>query len=235
MNHMSPDETPAPDDFAAWNEAMVERYDIDRYYERSHRLIRWLERRRLDLLYSVARPTPDDHVLEVGCGGGHVLERFAGLARTGVDMSPSMIARSRRRLGPAVTLLRGSAEDLPLDDHSFNVILCTEVLEHTRQPQRVIEELVRVAAPGARVVVSIPNERNIDRAKRAIRRVPGVRSLLRTLAAEGNEWHLHRFDESYLRNIISGVAEIRTLKGIPYDILPIRLVALLGRAGEIHA
>lgn len=232
---MAPDETPRPDDFAAWNEAMVERYDIDRYYERSHRVIRWLERRRLDLLYAVARPVRDDRVLEVGCGGGHVLERFAGLARTGVDMSPSMIGRSRRRLGSAVTLLRASAEDLPLDDHSFDVILCTEVLEHTREPWIVIEELMRVAAPGARVVVSIPNERNIDRAKRAIRSVPGARRLLRTLADEGNEWHLHRFDEPYLRHMISGIAEIRTLRGIPYDVVPIRLVALLGRAGEVNA
>jgi 2-polyprenyl-3-methyl-5-hydroxy-6-metoxy-1,4-benzoquinol methylase len=217
------------DDFARWNEEMVGRYDIDRYYERSHPVVRWLERRRLDLLRSVAAPRRGDRVLEVGCGGGHVLARFDGFDRTGVDLSPAMIERSRRRLGEGVTLLRGSAEDLPFDDGSFDVVLCTEVLEHTRDPRLVIRELIRVAAPGARVVVSIPNERNIDRAKQFIRSVPVVRSLLRTLAAEGNEWHLHRFDDALLREMASGTADVRATRGVPFGILPVRIVALLQR------
>jgi 2-polyprenyl-3-methyl-5-hydroxy-6-metoxy-1,4-benzoquinol methylase len=121
-----------------------------------------------------------------------------------------------------------------VDARSFDVVLCTEVLEHTRDPRRVIAEMLRVAAPGARVVVSIPNERNIDRAKRAIRAVPGVRTLLRTLADEGNEWHLHYFDEAQLRRTCEGLAEIDVLRGIPYDLLPVRLVAVLRPAGAGH-
>lgn len=220
---------PPEHDFAQWNEEMVHRYDIDRYYESSHAFVRWLERRRISLLHELAVPAPTDRVLEVGCGAGHVLGRFTG-QRTGVDLSPSMLERSRRRLGSGVVLLQGSAEALPLPDAAFDVVLCTEVLEHTREPRRVIAELLRVAAPSARVVVSIPNERNIDRAKRVIRGIPGLRSLLRTLAAEGNEWHLHEFDEAHLRRISDGIAEITTLKGIPYDLLPVRLVAVLSPA-----
>jgi ubiquinone/menaquinone biosynthesis C-methylase UbiE len=227
MTHMDEDEHA----FARWNEEMVERYDIERYYEQSHPLVRWLERRRLSLLHELAAPRPGDHVLEVGCGAGHVLEQFAGHKRTGIDLSPTMLDRSRCRLGSAVELLQGSAETLPFDDASFDVVLCTEVLEHTRDPRRVIAELLRVARPHARVVVSIPNERNIDRAKRAIRAIPGVRTLLRTLAAEGNEWHLHHFDEAHLRRVCEGVAEIAALRGIPYDMLPVRLVAQLRPAG----
>lgn len=214
-------------EFARWNEEMVGRYDIDRYYERSHPLVRWLERRRLDALHALASPRAGDRVLEVGCGGGHVLQRFDGHTRTGIDLSETMLARSRRRLGPDVELMRCSAESLPFQDASYDVVLCTEVLEHTREPRRVIAELARVAAPGARVVVSIPNEHNIDRAKRAIRAIPGVRTLLRSLAAEGNEWHLHHFDEAQLRRDSAGIADIEVLKGIPYDILPVRFVALL--------
>lgn len=213
--------------FIQWNDEMVERYDIDRYYERSHAVVRWLERRRISLLLSLAAPRTGDRVLEVGSGGGHVLERFAAFSRTGIDLSSTMIARSRQRLGPSVALLRGSAEDLPFDDCSFDVVLCTEVLEHTRVPRRVIQELMRVAAPSGRVVVSIPNERNIDRAKRAIRSTPGVRQLLKTLAQEDNEWHLHRFDEQRLREVLAGIAEIDSLKGVPLDRLSVRLVALL--------
>lgn len=218
-------------DFAQWNEEMVRRYDIERYYEQSHALVRWLERKRLSLLHEMGAPAAGDRVLEVGCGAGHVLEQFAGHHRTGIDLSPTMLDRSRCRLGSDVELLQGSAETLPFDDGSFDVVLCTEVLEHTRDPRRVIAELLRVARPDARVVVSIPNERNIDRAKRAIRAIPGVRTLLRTLAGEGNEWHLHHFDEAHLRRVCEGVAVIAALRGIPYDMLPVRMVAQLRPAG----
>src|SRR5687767_1168675 len=146
-----------------WNEAMVDRYDIDRYYERSHVIVRWIERRRLETLRRFAAARPKDRILEVGVGGGHVLARFAGLQRTGIDLSPTMLKRARRRLGDDVELLQGSADQLPFEDGSFDVVLCTEVLEHVVDPARVVRELMRVAAPGARVVVSIPNEAIIDR------------------------------------------------------------------------
>lgn len=214
-------------DFAAWNEQMVERYDIERYYERSHPLVRHIERRRIDALVRVAAARPGDRVLEVGCGAGHVLERFSTQLRTGIDLSEGMIQRARRRLGNNVRLLRGAAETLPFDDASFDVVICTEVLEHTREPGAVIGELMRVAAPGARVVVSIPNEANIDRAKRVLRSIPLLRKFLRTLADEGNEWHLHNFDRAFLQRVVQGHAHIARLVGVPADIVAVRYVALL--------
>lgn len=211
-----------------WNEAMVDRYDIDRYYEQSHALVRWIEARRIAVLRRFASARPGDRILEVGCGAGHVLAAFDGLDRTGVDLSTTMLARARRRLGAGVRLLQGSAEKLPCGNASFDVVLCTEVLEHTVAPEQVIRELMRVAAPGARVVVSIPNESTIDRAKRLIRRLPVARSLLRTVAAEGNEWHLHHLDRAALQRMTAGAATIKRLQGVPSNLLAARYVALLG-------
>src|SRR5690606_9067491 len=218
---------------AAWNEEMVRRYDIDRYYSESHPIVRWIERQRLRLLKSTAADAPGDRILEVGCGAGHVLALFDG-ERTGVDLSPAMLDRARARLGRRVRLVRGSALDLPLADDSFDVVLCTEVLEHVPDPGRAVAELLRVAAPGARVIVSIPNERNIDRAKRAIMRIPVLRGLMRTIAGEGNDWHLHEFDAALLRRITTGIAEIVRLRGVPFGILPVRYVALLRPAQGGH-
>lgn len=211
-----------------WNEAMVDRYDIDRYYERSHPIVRWIEQRRLETLRRFAAARPNDRILEVGVGGGHVLAKFPDHKRTGIDLSPTMLGRARRRLGNDVELLQGSADQLPFEDNTFDVVLCTEVLEHVVDPNRVVRELMRVAKPGARVVVSIPNEAIIDRAKRMIRRLPIVRTLLRTLASEGNEWHLHHLDRAALRQMTAGTASIQRVQGVPNNILPVRYVALLG-------
>jgi ubiquinone/menaquinone biosynthesis C-methylase UbiE len=219
--------------FTAWNEEMVQRYDIERYYERSHPLVRWIEQRRLDVLAEFAAARPNSRVLEVGCGAGHVLERFAGVKRTGVDLSTTMLARARQRLGPDAELVRASAEQLPFDPQSFDVVICTEVLEHTQHPDVVIRELARVATPDARIVVSIPNEANIDRAKRFIRSVPVLRTVLRSLASEGNEWHLHDFDVGFLKKIVQGAARIDRLQGIPNGLVPVRYVALL--RAQAHA
>ncbi len=211
-----------PQDIAAWNEAMVDRYDIDRYYDESHPIVRWIERRRLDALVRLAAARPGDRVLEVGCGAGHVLARFEGAVRFGIDLSAAMLERSRRRLSAGVAFARAFADGLPFGDASFDVVLCTEVLEHTQDPAAVIAELTRVSRPGARIVVSVPNEANIDRAKRAIRRVPLLSRMLRTLAAEGNEWHLHEFDLAMLKRVVTEAAVIDVLVPVPNRLLPVR-------------
>ncbi len=216
-----------PRELAEWNDEMVRRYDIERYYERSHPIMRWLEQQRLRVLRAMAAPTAGERMLEVGCGAGHVLEKFENCGRNGIDLSSIMLERTRRRLGNAVTLTQGSADALPYADASFDIVVCTEVLEHTTDPDRVIDELMRVAGPAGRVIVSVPNEAVIDRAKATLRRLPILRSMLRSLAAEGNEWHLQTFDLDLLMKIADGRARVTQVKPIPNRLTPVRYVAEL--------
>jgi ubiquinone/menaquinone biosynthesis C-methylase UbiE len=216
---------------ADWNERMVERYDIESYYRDAHPIVRWVERRRLDAIDRLTAKARAARVLEVGVGAGHVLSRIEGAATTGLDLSPGMLARARRRLGEGTPLVRGSADALPFADGSYDAVICTEVLEHTPDPGSVLRELVRVAGKGA-VIVSVPNEAMIDRAKRLIARTPLLRSWLRTLAGEGNEWHLHDFDLPMLRRLATGVATIEMVIPVPGRLAPVRYVALL--RGAVH-
>ena len=50
--------------------------------------------------------------------------------------------------------LLGSVEDIPVDDAAFDLVLCTQVLEHCDDPARAVRELRRVTAPGGRVLAS---------------------------------------------------------------------------------
>ena len=84
-------------------------------------------------------------VLDVGCGVKPYYPYFAGVASdyVGVDVVEN----------PAADL-RGSVESLPVEDGSFDVVLCTQVLEHCDDPARAVRELRRVTASGGRVLCS---------------------------------------------------------------------------------
>ena len=84
-------------------------------------------------------------VLDVGCGVKPYFPFFAGRVDeyVGVDIGDN----------PAADLV-GSVEDLPLPDGSFDLVLCTQVLEHCDEPATAVRELRRVTAPGGRVLAS---------------------------------------------------------------------------------
>jgi SAM-dependent methyltransferase len=56
-------------------------------------------------------------------------------------------------IGPNADLV-GTVESLPVEDASFDVVLCTQVLEHCDDPARAVRELRRVTRPGGRVLAS---------------------------------------------------------------------------------
>jgi SAM-dependent methyltransferase len=84
-------------------------------------------------------------VLDVGCGPKPYYPFFAerAAAYVGVDVVDNPAAE-----------LRGPVEALPVEDGSFDVVLCTQVLEHCDDPAQAVRELHRVTAPGGRVLAS---------------------------------------------------------------------------------
>jgi SAM-dependent methyltransferase len=50
--------------------------------------------------------------------------------------------------------LEGTVEEIPVPDGSFDLVLCTQTLEHALDPARAVRELRRVVAPGGRVLLS---------------------------------------------------------------------------------
>jgi SAM-dependent methyltransferase len=84
-------------------------------------------------------------VLDVGCGAKPYYPYFARIAASyvGVDVVEN----------PNAEVL-GAVEDLPIDDESFDLVLCNQVLEHCDDPTQAVRELRRVTAPGGRVLAS---------------------------------------------------------------------------------
>jgi SAM-dependent methyltransferase len=99
-------------------------------------------------------------VVDIGSGSGHLLRALAGRTPTarfvGVDFSENAIRRSREVL-PEATWLLGDAYAPPLEAASFDLVLCTEVLEHLERPREVLDALVRVCTPDGRLVLTVPD------------------------------------------------------------------------------
>jgi SAM-dependent methyltransferase len=93
-------------------------------------------------------------ILEIGCGEGMM---FDGTATTPVQMDVSM-TRVLRARGKARYLVCADGYQLPFADASFKLVLLVAVLEHTREPWRLLHETRRVLAPGGRVLIVVPND-----------------------------------------------------------------------------
>jgi SAM-dependent methyltransferase len=111
------------------------------YPTRSH-LAKWLRA-------EAARAAADFgrfRVLDIGCGKKPYYPYFAASVETymGVDID----------FDNPYADLHGQIEDLPVEDGSFEVVLCTQVLEHAGDPDQAVSELHRVTAPGGRVLAS---------------------------------------------------------------------------------
>lgn len=99
--------------------------------------------------------------LDIGCGTGRflhsVVDSFPRLRSVGVDLSLPYLAEAARLLRPhpAVTLLRGLAEKLPIADGSIDVLTCVYLLHEVPADVRgdIACEIGRVLRPGGRVVI----------------------------------------------------------------------------------
>jgi SAM-dependent methyltransferase len=105
------------------------------------------------------------HLLDAGCGTGddaRALARLVGPGGSvlGVDTSEAMIAEARKRTAGhtlPVRFRQGDICRLGLPDESFDGCRADRVLQHLEDPRAALAELVRLARPGARVVVSEPD------------------------------------------------------------------------------
>jgi demethylmenaquinone methyltransferase/2-methoxy-6-polyprenyl-1,4-benzoquinol methylase len=97
---------------------------------------------------------PADTVLDVATGTGAValeLIRQKQCIVVGLDQSPEMLAEGRKRLGPDVQLVEGTAEDLPFADGSFDALTFTYLLRYVAEPAVTLRELARVVRPGGTI------------------------------------------------------------------------------------
>jgi len=218
-------------EFKSWNDAMVEKYDVEQFHDHPSPLIRYIERKRVRRILALLAARPEHRVLEVGCGAGNILAQIPGARRCGIDLAESLLAKAARRLAKRGTLVQGDAEHLPFRDRAWQRVYCSEVLEHIPSPGTALAEMRRVLADGGVAVVSVPNERLINTLKAMLRASGLYRVLVGARSADyqmpermDDEWHLHVFDLAGLLAMIPQGLRVTRIEGVPFRWLPLRYV-----------
>ena len=105
------------------------------------------------LAQALTPPLPGLRLLDAGCGTGRRLRNTGAASALGVDISPEMLAEGTAH-DPSVATLVADIRALPLPDGGFDVIWCRLVIGHLPDCAPVYRELGRMAAAGARLVVT---------------------------------------------------------------------------------
>jgi methionine biosynthesis protein MetW len=95
----------------------------------------------------------DDQVLDVGCGEGKIWQLFPDIKVTGLDISRENLHIAKKFIKPVF----GDAQKLPFKNSQFNFILASEILEHVKEPDLVLNEISRVLKPEGTTIISFPN------------------------------------------------------------------------------
>jgi len=94
--------------------------------------------------------------LDVGCGENPYFFHKRLVNYVGIDITLRVLRKVRHNLSDA-TLICASGSHIPFKDSTFDLAICTEVLEHLQDPEEAIIEIGRVLTNGGAAIISIPS------------------------------------------------------------------------------
>jgi 2-polyprenyl-3-methyl-5-hydroxy-6-metoxy-1,4-benzoquinol methylase len=102
-----------------------------------------------------------ERVLDVGCSSGYLARRLVERGATVVGIDTDEAAADEAR-DVCEQVLVGDVEtmELPFADQSFDVVLCGDLIEHLRDPERFLTRVRPLIRPGGRLVLTTPNVAN---------------------------------------------------------------------------
>jgi glycosyltransferase involved in cell wall biosynthesis len=107
-------------------------------------------------IFALLGSRPPSKILDLGCSAGHLAERLQSLGHhvTGVDLHESPEVHGRLGAFFQANLDEGIPDEV---GSGFDLVLAADVIEHLREPERLLRDAKRVLRPGGSLVVCVPN------------------------------------------------------------------------------
>jgi SAM-dependent methyltransferase len=136
---------PANADLPLTGERTIPGLDVENYWFRRHEVV----------YQRLAHRCAGRDVLEAGCGEGYGADLISGVARqvTALDYDVATVAHVRARY-PRVQVIHGNLAELPLPDHSVDVVVNFQVIEHLWDQPQFVRECARVLRPSGVLMMS---------------------------------------------------------------------------------
>ena len=119
----------------------------------------WFVVRQKIILQALRKFIPSDKtgrlkILNVGAAAGGSSKWLSALGDVvSLDNDPLFLSYLASQ---HLTVINASVTDIPLDDNSFDLVCAFDVIEHVKNDQRAVEELVRVCKPGGNICITVP-------------------------------------------------------------------------------
>lgn len=142
-------------------EAMEEDH-MEKLYNSKNPLIKYIHLGKLKKVIDLIPKKKNIKILDAGCGEGHLLFEVSKLIDSsnklyGTDILDVALEKAKERVKGGSFSLQ-NLESLNFKNNSFDVIMCTDVIEHIPNYKKVLSELKRVLKEDGTLIISFPNE-----------------------------------------------------------------------------
>jgi ubiquinone/menaquinone biosynthesis C-methylase UbiE len=134
---------------------------METLYNSPNKLVRFVHVNRLE---SIVKSIPENKrlkILDAGCGEGHLIAKMYENNKEnlyfGADITDIAADKAKSRC-PYAKITLCNLSKLPFEDNFFDIVVCTEVLEHIYDFKDVAEELKRVLKTNSYLIITFPNE-----------------------------------------------------------------------------
>ena len=127
------------------------------YFASKFSLVKNIHEQRLNSLRILMGDVTDKKILDAGFGEGYFLSNIKAKEKIGIELSEKRVLKTRI-LFPDLNVQSADVRQLPFEDNNFDVIICSEVLEHVSDYEKAILEFKRCIRPNGYLVLSFPNE-----------------------------------------------------------------------------
>jgi SAM-dependent methyltransferase len=129
--------------------------------------------RQKELVLDLITPLAGERLLDIGCGTGNNLQIFSEkwCSLTGIDASMEKLEIARQKYGDRADFILAESGDIPFSDNEFDIVTIINFLEIANNPQKVIEEAIRVCR--GRVFIGFLNNYSFFGTRQSLKNIFG--------------------------------------------------------------